>query len=131
MDRNNSPIRLSKNGDGEIVRILLLDEWYDVLKPVYDHFATVSGMVGVKEYPEHFEEIADSTAQLFNHLIIEYGVAGWGFVISMFTILRWAAEQAISLRKFTYETTGRVGHSRVGEFKSGGGTVVRELPVEG
>ncbi|AXG09493.1 hypothetical protein DU484_06205 [Haloplanus rubicundus] len=86
-------------------------------------------MFSVSELPEELEH----TFEFFQHLIAEFEMAGFVFTFSLIALLQWAAEQAITLGKFTYEYIGGglgttpLGSSPLGE---GGYTEIREIPDE-
>lgn len=113
------PIRISRDTDGEY-KILLLDEWYDALKPVYDFFDSISGAAKITNSPIRL----GAAAEFFNHLIVEFEARGWGVAISLFAILKQAALDRAQLVKFTYEQIGY--GERYGE-SYGGGTTIREV----
>lgn len=121
-----SPIHYRRDDDGGIVRILLLEEWYDWLKPIYDSIRTLLDVAHIREVPD----AAKTAARFFVDLIIQFEVSGWVFGLSILALLHWAAQKAITLGKFTYEKNGKLGNSKLGEFRFGGGWVVREFPVE-
>jgi hypothetical protein len=122
------PIRFRRE-DGEIGRILLLEEWYDKLAPLFEYFRTGAGIVGLSEYSEDLEP----AFEFFRHLIAEFEIAGWAFTFSLIALLQWAAKQAITLGKFSYEHAGWSYDTMVygsGTYGGEDNLEIREIPTE-
>ncbi|USZ67062.1 hypothetical protein NGM10_10000 [Halorussus salilacus] len=123
-DKENSPIR-----------VLLYEDWYNRLKPLYVHLEKISACVSIDDIPDYIETHFEWVSQLF----VEISAYGWQVSFGIFDliyrlimglVIRWAKGQ-ISLGKFTYRAVGHSGKSRTGMAPTGGGTQLLELPVEG
>ena len=117
--------------EGRQIRVLLYEEWYDFLKPIYDWCQLLLEGVSVNV---GFEEVAPALQQSFEWLSgfttysVDFGPVGLTFVV-----VGWVArlvENKIDLGKFSYESFGRLGESRLGERRLGGGIRLVEYPVE-
>ncbi|QCS43865.1 hypothetical protein [Natrinema versiforme] len=127
VSNDSKTIRVSRDEYGSMIRIFLLEEWYDRLKPLYDYADKIVAGISVERIPNQVSDCFDWLSSFF----IEFGAFGWVFT---FSILAWIFELAknqISLGKFTYDAVGRLGSARLGSVPLGGGTRVFELPVEG
>lgn len=123
MSKSESPIHIQQGEDGTFVKILLLDNWYDTLKPIYDLFKPPLEAISITKVPEAFDEFE----ALFNYLIVEFEAVDWGFAIGLLVVLRLAAKKGIALGKFTYEHVGGLGEGGLGEMPMGGYLEIREL----
>lgn len=118
--------RVICDDEGNQLRVLLYEDIYDRLKPLYDHLEWISAGVGV-QVPERVEASLEWLASLS----IEIGAYGWVFTIGITGWIIHLAKNRVSLGKFTYEPIGRLSSSRLGSAPLGGGTRILELPVEG
>ncbi len=122
---SSKQIRFVRGGDDSYLRVLLHENWYDRLKPLYDWFE--EGATLVTDVPEQVEKCFDWLLEIS----IEIEVYGWVFAMSITWLLAKLAKQQVSLGKFTYKKGGQFGSSRLGAMPLGGGTQLLELPVEG
>lgn len=96
MEEGKLPVKL-KGGKGEKNhRVLIHEDWYDRLKPIYEFLST-----GVLEVTS--VSVFDRTIELVESLAFEFGAIGWAMSISTMAILREAAEKSITIGKFVYE----------------------------
>ena len=93
------PIEIRKDDQSKIARILIRQDWYDRLLPIYNYGKMLAGLVAVERVPVNFEK----AAELIQDLIIEFGSYGWLFSLSIIKILLWAAGKPVSVGKFVYE----------------------------
>lgn len=111
------------------IRILLLDNVYDKLKPLYDYYVWIASGVtySITDIPEYIQASFD----WLSNLVFEYGVGGITFTVSVLIWVKYWARNRINLGKFTYKYVGRLGERRLGSTRLGGGAILLELPVEG
>lgn len=89
--------------DGERGAILVIQEdWFERLEPVYRYFERLNGAIGVEKAPAALDEAID----LINDLVVEFGVIGWVFSVSLLYCLRWAAANVIGLGKLVFKERG-------------------------
>lgn len=120
-------VRVVCDEEGFQLRVLLLEDWYDRLKALYDYLEWIAAGVSVESIPEHIE----ACFEWLSVLSTEIGASGWIFTIGIVGWVTRLVKNQVSLGKFTYETTGRFGTSRFGNTPLGGGITLLELPVEG
>ncbi len=118
-----TPVRIDR-GDGDLVRLLLQEEWYDTLKPIYDWFVELGDVVSVNVPPT----VAGPATDFINQMTVDFGVGGFTISLCVLGLLKRAAEGATTLVKFTYADSGRLGTTRLGESRLGESkTIIREL----
>lgn len=93
------PLHFREANNGELVALLIHEDWFEILKPLYDHFVAISGTVTVAGMPENIKSIVEGLIQF----IPEYGMHGWLFTISVLGALKLAASRAIDIGRFKYE----------------------------
>jgi hypothetical protein len=91
---NIYPFRLK---DADKNKLLIHENWHDLLKPVYDYMKAVSGAVAVEKVPEY----AVPALELLGKFAHEFGYHGWLFTISTIYIFKKAISKAFEVGKFT------------------------------
>ena len=97
------PVVARRGEEGEIVRILIHEEWFDKLTPIFRHFKEISSIISVESIPTDLTEALEKPFELINSLCVEFGISGWMFSLSLIYVLHWAAAKGVSLGKFIYE----------------------------
>jgi hypothetical protein len=92
------PIEPKKEGE-KLTGILIHEDWYDRLHPIYKYGKQLAGSVTIEKVPLEFKK----PAELIRDLVIEFGSNGWVFSLSIISVLLWAAHKAIEVGKFTYQ----------------------------
>lgn len=102
MINENLPILVDRDNKGDILRILIREDWYDKLLPLYEKAKVLTSVAGISKVPAELER----ATELINSLIIDHNAIGWGFSFSLIAIFLWAANKATSVGKFVYEKVG-------------------------
>lgn len=120
--------------NGEIVRILIHEDYYEAAESLYNTYmkatevvdigvgTDLADIVGIADLPIYHEAMNH-----IGNIPVSVDAELQGVVISMnlIALLLWAAKAAVSIGKFTYKTLG-YGEGGYGEGPYGGGPVVRE-----
>lgn len=117
------PVHFAEAKDGGIAALLIHEDWYDLLKPLYDYFEVVSGAVSVADTPAHVQSLLEGLVQF----VPEYGMQGWVFTVSVFSALKMAASRALEVGTFHYERTAVYSPRTAGEVGYGRLTLVSEV----
>lgn len=124
------PIVPQYREDGKLVRILLHEDWYDRLLPVYKGFLWMGSGVNAVSPPTN--SALDNAGELFVSLVFEFEILGWVFSWSVLCFLyataKKAAKKVVTVGKFAYERTG-FGEGGFGEGPWGESqTIIKEFP---
>jgi hypothetical protein len=117
------PLHFVEGADGGIAALVIHEDWYDVLKPLYDYFRGISGVVSVTDIPEQVRSILEGLGQF----IPEYGFQGWLFTFSILGALQLAAKRTLDIGTFHYERTAIYSPRTAGEVGYGKLTLVPDL----
>lgn len=120
------PIVPKYREDGELVRILLHEDWYDRLLPVYKYFLWMTGS-GIAATPPSNSAL-HKVGEMIGSLVFEFELLGWVFSFSVLYFLYEAAKKVVTVGKFVYERAG-YGAGRYGEGPYGvSQTIIKEFP---
>ena len=112
--------------DDELVRILIHEDWYDHLLPVYKWFLYITGASSVTPPSD---STLNEAGELFESLIVDFELSGWVFSISIIMFLYYAAQEFVSVGKFVYRRVGGYGQSSYGNSSYGRArTIIEEFP---
>ncbi|MDJ1431161.1 hypothetical protein [Halostagnicola sp. A-GB9-2] len=110
------PLHFKETNSSELAALLIHEDWYETLKPLYDYFVTISGTVSVAGVPENVKLIVEGLTQF----VPEYGMQGWIFTISVLGALKLAASRALEVGRFKYEQSVIYTPRMPGEIGYGG-----------
>lgn len=120
------PIVPKYGENGELVRILLHDDWYDRLLPVYKYFSWAIGGIAIS--PPSSSALKKA-GELIQSLVFEFQFHGWAFSLSLLYFLHKAAKKAVTVGKFIYKRVGGFGRMSFGKGSFGRSrTVIEEFP---
>ena len=89
----NPPIRIQTDSEDNVLRVSIVDEWYDVLESIYQAFKKGSSLIAIKH-----SELSD----FLEELTAEFGMFGLTVTISILYILKKAAERGIEIAGLAY-----------------------------
>lgn len=117
-------IRSVHDDSGSVVRVLFHEEIYNLISPIWKAIDVGSDLI-VLTPP------ANAISDLLTTLTVEYSAYGWTVGVCLLYAIVKLAKRGVSIGKFTYEKTGKLGTTQFGTSRLGGGTKLLELPVEG
>lgn len=110
-----SPVYPVRNDEGEFLRLLIHEDLYDKIQPVYEWYQLISNSTSVSlSGVERLEE----ALEWFRELVISYEVYGVVLAISILNLVAIAASKAIDIGKYRKRGFGTGGF---GEGPFGGG----------
>lgn len=121
------PFRVKTDESDEVVRLLLLDDWYEDLATLYRYFRTAGDVITIQESTV---EVLEQVYQAFQELTLTVEIAGVRFGILLLRLIAHVAKKGISLGKFTYKKRG-FGEGPFGEGAFGSSTIAREVSPSG
>lgn len=119
VERANLPVVTKRGENGELVRVLIHEDWFDSLSPLFRAFSWAGSAVTVESIPDELAQALQKPLELISSFVVEFGAFGWGFSLSLIFLMRWAASKGVAVGKFVYEEVGGYGRGRYGEGRYG------------
>ncbi len=126
IDPDGFPIRTKLNDDDKIIKVLIHENLFDKLAPLYNMYCELSSIASVSidsnVLLNHFDvHLAHQFSGLIQGLSTNLELGRLTVSIKVIKIIKWAAKKGIGIASFVYRKTGTVGQGSVGSMRVGGG----------
>ncbi|SDD17471.1 hypothetical protein [Natrinema hispanicum] len=119
VERANLPVVTKRGENGELVRVLIHENWFDKLSPLFSAFRWVRAYVAVESIPQELVQALQKPLELISSFVVDFGAFGWTFSLSLILLMEWAASKGVAVGKFVYEEVSGYGRARYGEGRYG------------